>query len=250
MKDHLRRVLSVINKRSSWYESRAQVDLSLISFRALSPVSEKAIKELQTWVQETYSVQIRVVGGRYGCSRIDVKVVVESPEDAAKFMRQFIGDQNFRERAYAASFTVLVSRDPRAFIDLAPRILVENANFWGPIVKGDSKMSVNNRDQSTRIGGSVTGSNVASHSQRSTQTTNLNPVLANILTKMMQEVETNDKIGKKEYLKAVEEINELKAEFSKPKPRRSVIERILGNLGSIASLASLVNQMVPFLPAL
>ncbi len=132
-----------------------------------------------------------------------------------------------------------------AMVSQTANLRMETSSKMGK--KGGIQMNI---DQSTKIDAPVTNSNVASHSPDATQTTNINAGLESLLSKILQKAETDDEITKKEYAKVVKGIRELKAELSKPKPQRSVVERILGNLGSIASLASLANQVAPFLPTL
>lgn len=117
--------------------------------------------------------------------------------------------------------------------------------FADRIHVGDSRV-----DQSTRIDGSVINGAFAAHSPHASQTVTVNPNLDEILDKIIRVAESDNQVTKTQYSIILKEIEWLKSELTKPKPRRRIIERILANLGSVASITNFVDQIAPFLPAL
>lgn len=105
-------------------------------------------------------------------------------------------------------------------------------------------------DQSTHIKAPITNSAFAAHSPQATQTVSTNPDLSSLLNRILIQAEADEKITKTELIIVQKEVTALKEELNQARPQQTVVERILGNLGSIASLTSLVNQIAPFLPAL
>ena len=107
-----------------------------------------------------------------------------------------------------------------------------------------------NSDQSTHVNAPISNSAFAAHSPNATQSVLVNPQMDALLAKLLSEAENDDDITKAQLLMVQKELSALREELTRPKPRRSVVERALGNLGSIASLVGLVNQVAPFLPVL
>ncbi|MHC4425549.1 MAG: hypothetical protein ACYSYV_05560 [Planctomycetota bacterium] len=125
--------------------------------------------------------------------------------------------------------------------------------FADRIQVGNNYDQVNTRlsvDQSTHINAPITNTAFAAHSEHVDQTVSIDSALAEILTQLLDSAERNPAVSKSEYLGIVREVKALKQELAKPKPARSVVERILGSLGSIASITSFVDRIAPFLPAL
>lgn len=115
---------------------------------------------------------------------------------------------------------------------------------------GDIHMTIDERDQSTHIEAPVINSNLAAHSPNAKQTLNVSHDLEAGLEKILEKARTDDTISKTDCLQIIAWVAELREELSKAKPKQSVLERLLSNLGSFASLASLVNTIHPFLPTL
>ncbi|MDO8775789.1 MAG: hypothetical protein Q7K57_45225 [Burkholderiaceae bacterium] len=103
-----------------------------------------------------------------------------------------------------------------------------------------------NIDQSIHVGGNVTGSNIHSPGANVTQGEPIGPLLATIL----KVAEEDSRVSKAEAISISQQVTELRTELAKPAPNPTMVERILGNLGSIASITGLVDQVRPFLKAL
>jgi hypothetical protein len=105
-------------------------------------------------------------------------------------------------------------------------------------------------DKSTNINAPIINSAFAANSSNVNQKVTLNPKLDRILSEICDVAATNEGITKSQYLAIQKDISVLRNELRMPKPSRSIVDSVLGRLGSIASIAGLVNTMAPFLPAL
>jgi hypothetical protein len=246
MADRLDEVLVASDTRQRVIANDGRVCFTLISYRTLNSSNAEQIRHFQEWVQKKYSVLIPVVGGGYGCSRIEFDVVAPSAAEALRFTQGILQDREFQLKATEVGFRVLIVNEPWARIDLANG-MVEGGDALKEIVETGGITMV---DQSQKINAPVTNSNLAAHSPNASQFVTVNSELENILGEILAKAETDETVTKQQYIQVKTEIEELKAELQKPKPQKSVIERILGNLGSIASLTSLANKIAPFLPVL
>ena len=242
MEDYLFKVLEATTKRTLFISDESRTNFSLISYATLSIDSADSIRKFQKWIKKEYGVTIRVVGGGYGCTRIDFEVISESTEKASDFIKKVISDHKFHEKAYEIGFKVLIIKNPWLRINLV------DGSIEGDIArikKGDLKMNV---DKSVHVDGPVTNSNITAHSSSTNQTISINSKTDKILDKIIKHAKTNNNISKEEYIMILNQIQELKEEITKPNPRNNVIERILSNLSNIASISSFVNEVMHFLP--
>jgi len=222
-------------------------DFALISYGTLAPDAEERIRHFQKWVHETFGVHIRAVSGGYGCTRIEFEVVAESPEQAAQFTLAMVNDPELHKKAQEIGFRVLIVTQPYARIDLANGRIEGGAAVRDLVKQGGIHMT---KDQSTHITAPVTNSAIAVHSPDAKQDVTVNPQLDAMIAAIVDKARSDGQVTKEQYAQVVSDIDDLKKELALPKPRRSVVERLIGNLGGVASLTSLANQMVPFLPAL
>ena len=250
MKDNLRKVLSAIEKGSGWNDPKARVDFTLISYHTLSRRDETSIRNLQVWTQKIYRISLKVVGGRYGCSRVDFEVEAPTAEIAADYTRKIIREEGFLDRVSSIGFKVIIRDVPYTRIDVKSGIVQGGAELLKTVIERGINVSIDNRDQSTKICAPVTNSMLTLHSENTMQTMNGDFGLEGILARILEIAREDDNISKKEYIMVSKLIEELKTELSKSNPQLTVIERIMGNMGSIASIASWVNLINPYLPAL
>jgi hypothetical protein len=237
MKDYLHEILTASARKTKIEFGSIMPDFSLISYRTLSTDAEPLIAGFQQWVKETHGVRVLAVAGGYGCTRIEFEVVSDSPEKAAQFTQAIIQNGDLHEKAREIGFRILILAHPYTRIDLVNSRIEGNTFLQNLIREG----GINMTDQSTHIHGSIRNSAVSVHSPHTTQTVTVNPQLDSLYAAILEKARTDDEVTKKQYLQVVDDIDVLKKELSQATPRKSVVERILTNLGSIASLTSLAN---------
>jgi hypothetical protein len=170
MNDRLSEVLKAVESRKNLSSSGFHVDFSLISYSNLSSSSQETISKFQDWVKKRYGVSIYVVGGGYGCTRIDFEIKGDL-SSATKFVREILQEGEIHEKAVEVGFKVLILENPWARVDLT------NGSIEGGIAVDnflkDTEINMN-VDNGVKIYGSVTNSGVVSNSENAKQSIEIN----------------------------------------------------------------------------
>lgn len=117
MKDNLVEVLEASASRAI-IKPIASPSVDLISLRTLTTADIPAIRAFQAAVLEELEIRLVVVGGGYGCTRITVAVVSDSPEEAKRLLAELFSSEALRRAALEANFPVLIHQDPYVRKDL------------------------------------------------------------------------------------------------------------------------------------
>lgn len=245
MKDKLTLVIKAIEDKSRIIPLESVDHFTLISYSTLSTDSVKSIRNFQKWVRGHFGVSILVSGGGYGCSLINFNILTEEASEAKEVMKQMLEDSAFFDKAREANFNVLLIKDPWTRIDLFLRMVEGGKGLQNNLIRGVT-MTI---DKSLKINAPVTG-NIAIDSSNVSQSVVINPGLESVFKQILDTAENDEMISKKQYLHISNQLMELRKEIQSHRPKKSVIESILTNLGSTASIASLADKITPFLPTL
>jgi hypothetical protein len=99
--------------------NRRAPDVSLISLRDFDSRQEPAIQKLLDFADETLGVRLFVVGGGFGCAKINFGVEAEEESDRAWKLWRLLQDEEFHLKAREGEFRVLLTHDPDARLDLS-----------------------------------------------------------------------------------------------------------------------------------
>lgn len=215
---------------------------SLISYRHFTSQDENGIRHLLAYSLQQHLIEVVVVGGGYGCTRIEFEVTSHDSSQIADLVLKLMRDEVFRSEALSVGFRVMILREPYVRLDLLNGG-IETDPRTADIFLGGGTVNI---DQSIHVGGNVTGSNLHSASATVSQTESVGSLLAAIL----KTAEEDSRVSKAEAISISQQVAELRTELAKAAPNTTMVERILGNLGSIASITSFVDQIRPFLKTL
>lgn len=245
-KDKLKEVLAASEAKNVYPVSGEKYDFSLISYRHLTSQNERNIRNFLDWIKLRHSFEVVVVGGGYGCSHIEVIVIMQNQSDAADFVLRLMKDEEFRGKASSLGFRVMILPKPYIRQDLLNGNIETDPDTAELFARGTSI----NIDKSIHITGNVTNSNIAAHSPTAILNLTQEGQLDILYKAILDAAEKHSGISKSEAIAISTQISELRAELGKLSPNVTLIERILSNLGSTASIASLVDQIKPFLKGL
>lgn len=110
-------LLACENKRILPNHGRA--DLTLISLQDFDRRRERSIQDLIDFARAELSVPLSVVGGGFGCARINFSVDADKESDRAWKLWRLIQSERFRQRARRIDFRVLVTHEPASRKDLS-----------------------------------------------------------------------------------------------------------------------------------
>lgn len=249
MNDKLSQVFEAISSRSKILPPPPTRRFTLISYSTFGSSAYARVRRFQYWVRDYYFIHIPVVGGGYGCTQLHFEIVADSAELAASFVRSMIRDESLHEKMREVNFRILIIDQPYTRIDLS-RGTLEGGEGLNDCIRRGVIVKIDNSDRSVNINAPVTNSNLAAHSEDVSQSIAGDPKVYEVLNQMMLHAESSYEITKKQYAEISGYVKELKEELAKPKQDIGIIERIIGNLGSIASISGFVDRIIPFLPAI
>jgi hypothetical protein len=96
---------------------------------------------------------------------------------------------------------------------------------------------------------SVTGSNIAVDSS-SSQTLTASQPIDQLLSEMIAVLRSDSSLAERRRAEALTDVELVRVELQRERPRRSVIESLLSDFGNIATLASLFLQLQPHLSSI
>lgn len=260
--DKLAEVVDAINRNKKIDTSDSGILFSLISYSKNYKDLYHAIRNLQSWVQANYNVIVPVVGGGAGCSRITFEIIAATPDDARKFIKSIIYDEEFHQQIRNINFRIIILEEPWTRVDAYRHTIEGGADLAGRLANNDylesavqlSKhlkegiiMAIDNR---TNITGQVSNSIINVQSPNATQSISVGTDWAVFIDKMVDKAKNDTTVSKEQYLALEKAFNDLRNELKQPKPKRNIVEGIFTNLGSVASISSLINEIAPFLPKL
>ncbi len=105
-------------------------------------------------------------------------------------------------------------------------------------------------DQSTHFHGSISGSNVAVHSQVGSQPSTLSPDQNALIDRISSLLAQDQEVAEAQRHELLDDIRNLRAELQRARPRGGIVREILATLGDIASICGLVIQLQQSLPFL
>jgi hypothetical protein len=73
---------------------------------------KRVLRRFQAAIQEKLGVQLIVVGGGYGCSKIVFSISADSPDSAAKVINDLLENPIFRKEALEVDFNIVISTTP------------------------------------------------------------------------------------------------------------------------------------------
>jgi TIR domain-containing protein len=118
MDDLLEPVLAAIASRGSVAPPFIP-SVQFIALRTFSDADAPAIRRFQDTINRGLDVDMKVVGGGYGCTRIHFTVEVDSSEEAARLLHELLRSEDARAAALQAGFRVAVMEQPYVRLDLA-----------------------------------------------------------------------------------------------------------------------------------
>ncbi len=104
-------------------------------------------------------------------------------------------------------------------------------------------------DQSLTIQGNVSHSNIAAHSSHVTQRQE-NADLAQLFNGIINTLKADPSIPHNERQEKLDDVESLRKEVRREKPRQEIIQTLYNNLANTASIASLIMQLPPFIQGL
>jgi hypothetical protein len=139
-----------------------------------------------------------------------------------------------------------------AFITSEGARIVEQGGTTGVIsaFRRDPGRFVVSVAQSTHFHGSVSGSNVAVHSQRVSQSMSLPRDLVEIFDRINDTLAQDLSLAEAQRRELLADVRTLRDELQREKPRGGVIREILGTLADVSSVAGLVIQVQPYIPSI
>ncbi len=249
MNDKLSQVLDAISSRSKILPPPPIRRFTLISYSTFEKSAYARVRRFQYWVRDYYFIHIPIVGGGYGCAQLHFEIVADSPDLAASFVRSMIRDGSLHEKMRDVNFRILIIDKPYTRIDLA-RGTLEGGEGLNDCIRKGVIVKIDKSDRSVNINAPVTNSNLAAHSDNINQRIAVDSEVYEILNQMILHAESSNDITKRQYAEISGYVQQLKEELAKPNRDVGIIERIIGNLGSIASISGFVDRIIPFLPAL
>ncbi len=155
---------------------------------------------------------------------------------------KYLHDRNLIE----ADFTV---GETWAMITGGGAIFVEQGGSTGIIGKyranPNSYITI---DNSTKIYGNVSNSNIATHSPHATQTASTkNPDIEKLILLITETIKKDSTLSTERIVDAIQDIESLKLQLSKKNKSLALINSILTNLSDISSIASFILQLTPLI---
>jgi hypothetical protein len=105
-------------------------------------------------------------------------------------------------------------------------------------------------DQSTTIHGNVEHSNLAVHSESVNQSLSETRSYNKVLDEMRQVIKNDQTLSDEEKADNITDVENLRRELSKNKPKKANVHTYIASLGGLASLGSLITELIQLLPAL
>lgn len=105
-------------------------------------------------------------------------------------------------------------------------------------------------DQSTTIHGNIEHSNLAVHSEGVNQSLSDTRSYIQVLDEMRQVIENDQTLSDEEKADNITDVENLRRELSKNKPKRANVHTYIASLVGLASLGPLIIQLIQSLPAL
>ncbi len=249
MKDRLVEVIGAVNNKRTISLPTMKRLISLISFDHLSVTDIDSIRSFQTFVKQNYEVELRVVSGGYGCTTIDFEVRATTSKEAADFVSLVLSDRRFHGEALKARFKVLITRDPYERVDLRTGL---TDGFAEQLLKkldylDANKITVNVIDESVNISGNLKDSPLILNSPESNLIFQKNPEISQLIDAITNAIRVDTSISGSELKEYLTDIETLKTELEKTKPKKKRISAILTTLGNVASISALVSQLLQLL---
>ena len=96
--------------------------LELISYRTMDRRDIPAIRNFQRAIAEKFNLNLVVIGGGYGCTKIAFHLDGASPEEVRVLIQQLLENPLFRSEALKVDFEIAIVRNPDA------RIMLKNGH--------------------------------------------------------------------------------------------------------------------------
>lgn len=116
--DKLEEVISRSETRKLVAMPSSDQILELISYRTLNKDDIPAIRNFQRKVAEDFNINLLVVGGGYGCTKIAFHLENASPEEVRILIQDLLESEMFRKAALKVDFELAIVRNPDARIVL------------------------------------------------------------------------------------------------------------------------------------
>lgn len=128
-------------------------------------------------------------------------------------------------------------------------VFVESGYSLSSVLQPDAPVNVH-IDQSTTVHGNIERSNLAVHSESANQSLSDASSYIQVLDEMRQAIENDQSLSDQEKADHMTDVENLRRELAKNKPKRTNVHTYIASLGGLASLGSFVNQLIQSLPAL
>jgi hypothetical protein len=118
MKDKLEEVIALSEAKKLVAIPSSDKVLELISYRTFDKHDIKAIRRFQAIIAEEFKIQLVVIGGGYGCTKIIFHLDKASPDEVRIMIQELLESSMFREAALNVDFEIAIVRNPDARIVL------------------------------------------------------------------------------------------------------------------------------------
>jgi hypothetical protein len=112
MDDTLEEIIARVQAKRFVPMPTSRDDIELISFGDFDKSDIKAVRNFQAAVSDKLGVDLDIVGGGHGCTKIRFKPKKKSRESLRLINQELLEDPAFREEAMKAKFQIAVLREP------------------------------------------------------------------------------------------------------------------------------------------
>ena len=238
MNDLLYEVIEAISNRKKIPPTTSKNVITLLSFFSFKSEDIPKIRNFQEHIAKLFNVKLIVIGGGYGCSRINFSVVASSPKKASEFIKDILDSQIFRQEALEANFSILITDKPYERVDLKSGKKDGYSNIAINVNLGVDIME-KKIDNSVHIG-KIGNGPIAIHSKDVKQQVNDINALREFISSFQQQLlDLNFNPNDRQEVNAEIETIETQLKLSRPKPiiimeslksLRNVLEGMTGSV--------------------
>ena len=252
--DKLKQVLNCIESRVSILESKVDWPvIRLFSWRTLSPKHYESIRHFQMMIQQQFRVNLVVIGGGYGCSKVVFAVEAHTQEEASAFVINIMESPVFRELASKAEFRVAITDNPYTRTDLK----TGDQELSPAAIAAKNKLHIKElnimteiKNTITNIEGGVKDTNLAICSENNTMQLSYNPdntALMRLLDSIKVQITSKSDIAQGEKSEAIDIVEAIDTESKKDKPKKALLKSYAESLKSISSITDSVTKLLALL---
>lgn len=118
MQDKLEEVIARSEAKKLVVAPSSDQILELISYRTLDKSDIPAIRKFQRVIAEEFKINLVVIGGGYGCTKIAFHLDKASPDEVRILIQDLLESEVFREEALKVDFEIAIVRNPDARVIL------------------------------------------------------------------------------------------------------------------------------------